>query len=82
MFSRTISKDFCCLPNRYEFVKQLKKSIEEILGGFIDEEIEKCGMDVAEEVGHEETQVDRITERVIHSSPYVDHLFACGRASL
>ncbi|XP_064610719.1 protein broad-minded-like isoform X2 [Liolophura sinensis] len=55
--------------HRYEFVKQLKRSIEENLGGFIDEEIEKCSMGVPEEVGQDETQVDRITERVIHSSP-------------
>lgn len=55
--------------HRYEFVKQLKKRIEDILGPHIEEEIEKHG-------GHvdngQETLVSMITDRIIKSKPYTD----------
>ncbi|KAL4234490.1 hypothetical protein ACF0H5_006135 [Mactra antiquata] len=55
--------------HRYEFVKVLKKKIEEILGPHIEDEIEKHGGRV--ENGHE-TLVNKIIERIIKSKPYTD----------
>ncbi|WAR13306.1 BROMI-like protein [Mya arenaria] len=55
--------------HRYEFVRQLKRKIEEILGPQIDEEIEKHGGHI--DNGHE-TLVSKITDRIIKSKPYND----------
>ncbi|XP_052230944.1 protein broad-minded-like isoform X2 [Dreissena polymorpha] len=55
--------------HRYEFVKNLKRKIEEILGPQIDEEIEKHGGQI--DNGHE-TLVSQITDRIIKSKPYND----------
>ncbi|XP_053402163.1 protein broad-minded-like isoform X2 [Mercenaria mercenaria] len=55
--------------HRYEFVKQLKKKIEEILGPQIEDEIEKHGGRVD---NGQETLVNKITERIIKSKPYAD----------
>ena len=64
---------------RYEFVKQLKRKIEELLGQQIEEEIEKQAT-----AGHvdngQETLVSKITDSIIKSRPYVPVALWCYRA--
>ena len=55
-----------CPVFRYEFVKQLKKKIEETLGPQIEDEIEKQGGQVG---NGQETLVSKITDRIIKSKP-------------
>ncbi|KAK3607380.1 hypothetical protein CHS0354_022540, partial [Potamilus streckersoni] len=57
--------------HKYEFVKQLKRKIDEQLGGQIEEEIEKQTTGSHEGNG-EETLVNRINERILQSRPYTD----------
>ncbi|XP_060080662.1 protein broad-minded-like [Ylistrum balloti] len=58
--------------HRYEFVRQLKRKIEEVLGPIIEDEIEKQSTSTGSVDIGQDTLVSRITERVIHSRHYND----------
>lgn len=56
---------------RFEFVKQLKRKIDEALSPLIEDEIEKFAMAGQVDTSGQETLVSKITQSVIHSKPYV-----------
>ena len=58
----------CC---RFEFVKQLKRKIDEALSPLIEDEIEKFAMAGQVDTSGQETLVSKITQSVIQSKPYV-----------
>lgn len=59
--------NFC----RFEFVKQLKRKIDEALSPLIEDEIEKFAMAGQVDTSGQETLVSKITQSVINSKPYV-----------
>lgn len=58
--------------HRFEFVKQLKRKIDEALSPLIEDEIEKFAMAGQVDTSGQETLVSKITQSVIHSKPYCD----------
>ncbi|XP_061197318.1 protein broad-minded-like [Saccostrea echinata] len=58
--------------HRFEFVKQLKRKIDEALSPLIEDEIEKFAMAGQVDTSGQETLVSKITQCVIHSKPYCD----------
>lgn len=61
----------CVYFCRFEFVKQLKRKIDEALSPLIEDEIEKFAMAGQVDTSGQETLVSKITQSVIHSKPYV-----------
>lgn len=61
----------CVCFCRFEFVKQLKRKIDEALSPLIEDEIEKFAMAGQVDTSGQETLVSKITQSVIHSKPYV-----------
>lgn len=61
----------CAYFCRFEFVKQLKRKIDEALSPLIEDEIEKFAMAGQVDTSGQETLVSKITQSVIHSKPYV-----------
>nr|XP_022341873.1 protein broad-minded-like isoform X5 [Crassostrea virginica] len=58
--------------HRFEFVKQLKRKIDEALSPLIEDEIEKFAMAGQVDTSGQETLVSKITQSVIQSKPYCD----------
>ncbi|XP_041376240.1 protein broad-minded-like isoform X2 [Gigantopelta aegis] len=56
--------------HKYEFVKELKHRIDELLGPLIDDEIERHSTTSHVATGSSDTLVGRITDQIIHSKQY------------
>ncbi|OPL32878.1 hypothetical protein AM593_05071, partial [Mytilus galloprovincialis] len=56
--------------HRHEFVKVLRRKIEDIIGPLAEEEIERFESSIHDSNG-QETLINKITDKILHSRQYV-----------
>jgi hypothetical protein len=55
---------------RHEFIKLLRRKLEDVIGPLTEEEVEKFETDIHDSNG-QETLITRITDKILHSRQFV-----------